>query len=190
MSRPPVPYPGRIVIVSDLPEPNKIVNNWSSDHQDALHERYMVLPRYFGDMGRIQMPVSGLPTTAQVGPSGSGAAPVPCEVVQVSAPWMRVTIGWVGQRYGIPPTVPDPRPPTLATNYVLLRYVIFPPSPPLGADGITYLWSCGGVYSYALKVPFTPDDGFQAGAMPYQTIPAGLMIFGATNFVKTIFQLF
>lgn len=184
--------PGQIINnqIGDEAQYQTIYNNWSEDTQKAPYDVYLILPAYFVSTGAIQMPVCGLPTFAQVGASGPGQSPSPCEIVQVAAPYGEVVVSFLSQRVGIPPTVPDPRPPSQASNYVLLEYAVMPPTPRLEADGTTYIWTAGGVYVYALRVPITPSDGYQVGAAPYQTLNSYQMIFGAENFVQTIFNLY
>ena len=137
--------PVDIFTVSSLPA-DTVPNLWSQDHQEALYDQYIILPSYYGVTGAVQMPVQGRPTDDQGGyGQGGGAQAVACEIVQVHAPMMQLTIGWEARRFGQPLASPDPRPPSRATRYTLLRYQVLPPSPMLEPDGLTNVWVVGGM---------------------------------------------
>lgn len=169
----------KIATVTSLAGGSRVSNYWSREHQDAPYDAYFILPTYAGLTGAYQQGVAG---------PANAATPTPCEVVQLEAPTMRLTLFWLAQRLGLPPAVPDPRPPS-GTKFTLLRYAILPASPRPTADGLTYLWTAGGVYQYAVATPVPVEQGFPTGAMPYQSLTASQLVFGANNFRSTIFGL-
>ena len=163
---------------------------WSAEQQACAYSLYDISFEYFGAMGNALMPVQGRPTDAQVGSGqGGGTTPVAAEIVQVSAPWMKCVASWMAYRTGQPPDIPDWRPPSESSKYVLHKFHFGAQDRRPNATGVDYVFRMWGEVIYFLKIPLTPDDGFPLAASPVQTLPVSAVGVTAEEFNATIFPL-
>lgn len=158
-----------------------------ADHGYTIYD---IVFAYHFDSGAILLPVSGQPTDAQVGyGQGGGAAAVAAEIVQLSAPFLWVTAIFKARRSGQPCQLPDWRPPSQSSKFILKTADFAPKDPTLSADGVTYIHNAEGQAKYLMQLPLTPDDGYPVAAAPYQTLPTAAMGVTPDQFNKTIFPL-
>ncbi len=185
-NQPPALFPAKVS--NNVAEPATVEGYWSEDQVEGPMTVFDLVMGYHLDAGVVLLPVCGSPTKAQVGGQAAGAQPVKAEIAQLHAPWMQVTARFRARRHGLPVPVPDWRPPD-SSQYVLKAADFLAKDPTLDTDGLTYIFSAEGFFTYYLRVPLTIDDGFPRAVAPYQKLPTVAVGITPDQFRQMLFPL-
>ncbi len=170
--------------------PTRVSGYWSAEHYQARYDYYRMRCRYRLLTGAYQQGVSGPTEYISKTSTGAGSGITPCEMVQLESPRMTVSVAWEAMRIGNKPSVPNPFPPPTSPFTLLDMEFGGDDSPALSEDSSTYRFLVSGFYLYALATPILPgDNGYQLGALPYQTLPTSVMVVGVNQFYDTIYNL-
>lgn len=125
----------------------------AADVQQGMYTDYSQNISYSIDYNTLHMPIVGSTLSS---------------FATVAKPKVTKTVIWAAEKWGVQPTMPDPKP---GPNEVLLNKEIFPHTPALAPDATTPIYRVTGRYIYAIK-DSSKLTSFGFGQMPMLTAAA------------------